>query len=219
MENENQALKRKYELIEEELLRLIEEGTMLPGNKLPAERVLAERLSCSRTSLREAFRVLESKGIIVSRIGGGRYLQSIYQQQEFNYGPVKAMEQTAILHFIEARETLEPCIARLASERATLRQIEKIERNMKSLQTDTNADKSFHLSVAEASGNFVFVSMMKSNLEMIYKMRSKMLEDEQRYKQAQQEHEEIFRYIKNREGQKAEQAMFTHLQYLKKNTM
>ncbi|MDX6151535.1 FadR/GntR family transcriptional regulator [Marinococcus sp. PL1-022] len=204
-------------MIEEELLRLIEKGTMLPGDKLPAERMLADRLRCSRTSLREAFRVLESKGIIVSRIGGGRYLQNVYQQQYFNYDPVKAMEQTAILHFIEARKTLEPNIARLASERATLEQLEEIEKNMKSIQIDTDADKSFHLSVAEASGNFVFVTMMKSNLEMIYKMRSKMLEDKERYKQAQREHEEIFRHIKNRQGKNAEKAMLNHLQHLKIN--
>ena len=54
---------------------LIEEGRLKPGDKLPAERELIKLLSVSRTSLREALRVLEVLGLIDVRTGIGAFVK------------------------------------------------------------------------------------------------------------------------------------------------
>src|SRR4051794_2065706 len=112
---------RLYEKIIQQLIQLIEEGKLKPGDRLPPERKLAENLGCSRTSLREACRVLESEGIIISKPGGGRFIQRVDQNLtlKYHFNTVDMLEKSAIIYFLEAREALEPKIAELASQRAT----------------------------------------------------------------------------------------------------
>ena len=70
---------RLYESAIEQIMDLIRNRELKPGDKLPPERELAEKFSISRGSLREAFRVLESRGLIKSKpkqqvwniLGGG----------------------------------------------------------------------------------------------------------------------------------------------------
>ena len=66
---------RLYENAIEQIMDLVKRSELKPGDKLPPERELAKKLSISRNSLREAFRVLESRGLIKSKPGGGRYIR------------------------------------------------------------------------------------------------------------------------------------------------
>jgi Transcriptional regulators len=68
---------RLYESVIDQIMDLVKRSELKPGDKLPPERELAEKLSISRNSLREAFRVLESRGLIKSKAGGGRYIREI----------------------------------------------------------------------------------------------------------------------------------------------
>jgi len=69
MEFKEIAPVRLYESVIEQIMDLIKNNELKPGDKLPPERELAEKLSISRNSLREAFRVLESRGLIKSKPG------------------------------------------------------------------------------------------------------------------------------------------------------
>ena len=53
-----------YEQVVEDLCLLIDRGDFEPGDQLPSERELIEKLNVSRNVLREAFHVLESRGVI-----------------------------------------------------------------------------------------------------------------------------------------------------------
>ncbi len=61
------------EQIASQLEAMIADGSLQPGEQLPAERILSERLGVSRPSLREAIKKLASKGLLMSRQGGGTY--------------------------------------------------------------------------------------------------------------------------------------------------
>ena len=50
---------------------LISEGALTPGGRLPAERDLAEEFGVSRSSLRQALKVLQIMGVISQRVGEG----------------------------------------------------------------------------------------------------------------------------------------------------
>ena len=54
--------------------RLISEGTLKAGSRLPPERELAEQFQVSRSSLRQALKVLEIIGVISQRVGDGSYV-------------------------------------------------------------------------------------------------------------------------------------------------
>src|SRR2546430_14593610 len=62
---------RIYEEVASQIQRLISEGRLRPGDHLPPERELAERFGVSRTSVRDAIRVLELMGLLEPRQGEG----------------------------------------------------------------------------------------------------------------------------------------------------
>ena len=66
---------RIYEKVVEKLKEEIADGRLLPGDPLPSERQLMETFGVSRSSLREAFRVMELLGLIESIAGQGRFVR------------------------------------------------------------------------------------------------------------------------------------------------
>src|SRR3954471_5546338 len=66
--------RRVAERVVDELRAFIERNGLHPGAKLPPERVFLEQLGVSRSSLREAVRVLSTLGLIDVRHGDGMYV-------------------------------------------------------------------------------------------------------------------------------------------------
>ena len=69
--------KKVYELVAERLVQEITDRRLTPGDELPRERELAEVYRVGRSSVREALRMLESKGLIASP-GSGRLVVAEY---------------------------------------------------------------------------------------------------------------------------------------------
>ena len=65
---------REYEKAVDYVRRMISSGSLNVGDRLPTERELSLELDISRNSTREAMRMLENMGIIVSRHGSGNYI-------------------------------------------------------------------------------------------------------------------------------------------------
>ena len=61
----------------ETIRKAIESGDLPPGSQLPPEMELTGRLGVSRTTLREAFRVLESEHLIERRRGLGTFVSAV----------------------------------------------------------------------------------------------------------------------------------------------
>lgn len=213
-----------YEQIVEQIRELIQQGKLLPGERIPSERDLAATLGCSRTSLREALRVLESEGIIIAKPGGGRYVQHVDQRLvlEYTFDPVDLMKTTSIIYFLEVREIIEPQIAALAAERANEENILKMEQallRMETAQSDIEEkslrDNMFHIALAEATQNFVLVTTLETQLNMLHQIRSRTLMSPKRLEQSVAEHRAIFEAVKNRKPDEASKAMAAHLQQLR----
>ncbi|KYO68088.1 PLP-dependent aminotransferase family protein [Thermovenabulum gondwanense] len=65
-----------YVQIYEEIVRLIKEGVLLPGEKLPPIRKLAANLKVNTVTIVNAYKLLEKEGYAVSRVGSGTFIQS-----------------------------------------------------------------------------------------------------------------------------------------------
>ena len=63
-----------YAQIADNLLNQIESGDLRPGDRLPPERKLSEKLSVNRMTVRRAFNLLESLGLLYRRQGSGTYI-------------------------------------------------------------------------------------------------------------------------------------------------
>jgi len=171
---------RLYESVIEQIMNLIKNNKLKPGDKLSPERELAEKLSISisisRGSLREAFRVLESRGLIKSKPGGGRYIREIRKNgHNSTENIILSLEKSSILELLEAREIFEVKIAKIAAQKATPEDIELIEEALNKINEEeelkygkeTESDTEFHLTIASASHNFVFVNIIKLHLDLL----------------------------------------------------
>jgi len=215
---------RLYENVIEQIMDLIKSNELKPGDKLPPERELAEKLSISRGSLREAFRVLESKGLIKSKPGGGRSIREIRKNGHNNTeNIILSLEKSSILELLEAREIFEVKIVELAARRATAEDIELIEEaldkmNKEEISNDKKieSDTEFHLTIARASRNFVFVNIMQLHLDLLKETREKTWKIPGRREEQQEEHQAIFQAIEEHNGKKANEAMLRHLRSIRK---
>lgn len=164
-----------------QLLELVQNRAIQPGERLPAERQLAQELGVSRPSLREAIQKLVSQGVLTSRRGDGTYVQSLdaaeWLQPAFEpLTPLLDADPQYRYDVIEARRTLEGGTAWYAAQRATPADLEKIRRGlaiMEQYQSEGNApmaaraDAQFHLAIAEASHNLVLVQVMHSIFSLV----------------------------------------------------
>ena len=157
---------RLYETVVSQILGLIAAGEITPGSQLPPERELATRLGVSRNVLREAFRVLEVRGIVHSRQGGGRAIrdQNIATAIPAE-GVVLRLEGETISDILEARELLEIQAARLAAARAGEEEVQAIERACGGHSWSDNI--AFHTAIAAATGNFMLERLVRLQLEML----------------------------------------------------
>ena len=65
-----------YQQTIDKIYELIDSGGVKPGERFPPERQLTQQWGISRNTLRDAFHILEHRGLIVSKHGGGRYLRN-----------------------------------------------------------------------------------------------------------------------------------------------
>ena len=216
---------RLYENAIEQIMDLVKRSELKPGDKLPPERELAKKLSISRNSLREAFRVLESRGLIKSKPGGGRYIREIRKNGHNNTeNIILGLEKSSILELLEAREMFEVKIAKIAAQRATAEDTELIERALNKMNEEeelkygkeTESDTEFHLAIAGASHNFVFVNIIKLHLDLLKETRGKTWQITGRREKQYQEHQAILQAIKEHNSKKAGEAMLKHLGNVRK---
>jgi GntR family transcriptional repressor for pyruvate dehydrogenase complex len=159
--------------VTEKLELMIVEGTFKPGDTLPPERQLARDFSVSRASLRQALSVLEYRGLILSKQGGGNYVCDVVKKS-FSDPLLDLIKRHHELKFqvIELRQTLECSAAFYAAERATDEDHVIIRQRLNDLKAtvpmknpveEAKADLELHLAIADAAHN-VPLSLMLRNI-------------------------------------------------------
>jgi GntR family transcriptional regulator, galactonate operon transcriptional repressor len=140
-------------------------GVYPPGSRLPSESVLLERFKVSRPTLREAFRVLAAKGLIVSRQKVGT---SVRPKSDWNmldpdflaWHLRAALTEEFVADLFQLRQMVEPQAAYLAAQSHDPDAIERIKSayaDMERWKTGRGdligADLRFHQSILDATGN------------------------------------------------------------------
>lgn len=150
------------------------DGELKPGDKLPSERHLAAQFDTSRPLVREALQQLKGLGLIESRQGGGTYVCQ-------NYAEPAGSPLSSLLgqsndpirlnaELLEYRITIEARCAALAAQRATADDLQRLDlayqhlkkaHQQRSLELEARADARFHLAIAAASHNRVFLQTLQ----------------------------------------------------------
>jgi DNA-binding FadR family transcriptional regulator len=209
---------RIFQDIVEQIQAAILKGDYQPGSMLPSERDLKEMFQTSRGTLREALRVLEQKGLIEMRLGvnGGAVVKgSVAEPLAESLGLMLRYRMISLNHLHEFRVDVEGIVGAKAAEQANKADVEnleslliKIEKILKAstLRRDKflEADKEFHQTLAQITGNPIYIFIHKIIHDNIQTYYDEFLQlDEVRLKENYQDLCDIFESVKNRDVNKA----------------
>lgn len=194
-------------------------GNLAPGARLPSERQLAEALQVGRSAIRETLAALEVLGIVDSRPGSGTYLRnhsSDLLPAVINWG--LALGQSRTLDLVESRAELEVITARLAAERATKADVQRLKLRLDrmaetadSLSEFIEADVAFHLEIADIAGNTVLGDILHSVRALLKVWVERAVTAEGNTEPTLAEHQRVFQAIRAADPEAARSTMEAHM--------
>lgn len=211
------------------LERHILEGSLKPGDRLPPERELAAEFGVSRPSLREAIQKLASKGMVLSRQGGGTYVTDSLDSSFLDpWRDMLGSHPDLREDMLEFRHLLEGQAAAWAAERATEADRQRLEEAFAALRAAfesgdaeqrSTADIAFHQAIGDAAHNALLGHMSTALL--------RLMRDNIRFNLGELEtipaasallmdqHETICEAIVERKPQVARRAAETHIDFVR----
>ena len=218
---------RIHEEVVSQIHELIREGKFKARDQLPSERELAETFKVSRTSVREALRALETKGLIISRTGMGNFIADL--PVESLVAPLARLlieEKKALADIFELRKLIEPHIAALAAERASDRDIERMKKILEKQseavsrgETGVEADAQLHFAIGRATQNQALEKLVSGLMDILSHSREESLQTSARRKASIESHRKILSAIEEHDKKKAREAMLLHIENVEENVL
>lgn len=205
------AAKRLKEMI-------IQKG-MQPGDRLPTESELIEMFGVSRSTVREAVKILIAENVVQIQRGKGTFITTQPGLAKDPLG-LEFTNQTRLLdNLLETRMMIEPQIAFLAAQRATSKNVERLAQIIEKIQRagdgkldHTPYDIAFHTAVAECTQNDVLHRILPIICESIQQGYFLSANVPGSYQRAIKSHIKIYQSIANKNPENAKIETEKHLQ-------
>lgn len=213
-----------YQEVVTALYQIIDEQKIQPGEQFPSERELIDRLGVSRNVLREAFHVMEQRGVIISKQGRGRFLRSLpknglYQDKYLQMS--KNLERYSLREAYEVRQVLEEKAMELIIRNATEDDFQDLEvaygrmiQKFREMGTTVGEFDIHRLYAKKTASMFMEQTLdivLSAILEMMHTTSHDVLDMHQTEQEAR-EHRRIIDALEQRNIPSAKQAMFDHIQ-------
>lgn len=208
----------RTDLVVAKITNLIIDGELSEGELLPPENKLCEIFGVSRSILREAIRVLATKGLVEVRSGYGTLARApkdeIPEEALSNY--LKA-NSISLLQPMEIRIPIEIEAAKLAAERREEQHITMIEEALqimrspaKTLEMYVRADDDFHEIIVTATHNPIFGIVLRPLRRYLHLSRQLIMQHFG-LSIGIEEHQAIFKSIKEQDVTSAAKKMEEHM--------
>jgi GntR family transcriptional repressor for pyruvate dehydrogenase complex len=159
---------RAYERVVEQVEQAVFSGRLKPGSRLPSERDLVIQFGVSRSTVREALRVLQSDGLIQSRPGdprGPEVLAASTKNLQKSVVRLARADSMSLGELLQFRMVLEGSAYLLAAQLRTEAQLAEMEAALVAMTAAldvgyaefSDADVAFHDAVARATQNTMIV--------------------------------------------------------------
>ena len=183
-------------------------GDLKPGERL-MEIKLANRLGVSRTPIREAIRMLELEGLVVNTPRRGAQVAKITEKD--------------LRDVLEVREGLEELAMKLASERITQEELDRLNaasrefaRLIDSRDDDLSdlaeADEIFHDIIYQSTGNPRLVQLINNMREQMYRYRVEYLKDTENRDTLIEEHDRLVESLRAHDAAAATAYIKRHIE-------
>lgn len=206
--------------VAEQVERFIASNGLSPGDRLPGERELCGLLGVSRTSVREALRSLQTRGVVVVRHGKGVFVAEPGEGDSALHR-LDLLREIGIDELFAMREVLEVPAAGWAAAAVTEEQLQVLEQTFAELEQAVlgrrpprelqELDARLHLQIAEYASNR-FLTMTQSALqEMLARSMETTLAIPGRPARSVREHAEIVQALAARDPAQARAAARRHI--------
>jgi GntR family transcriptional repressor for pyruvate dehydrogenase complex len=225
-----ERIRKAYEQVADQLLSMINSGELKPGDRLPSEAELAADFGVSRTTVREALRILATRNLIQTRKGmaGGHFIvePTVGSISEFlvaNYGLLTAANTVTLEHLLQAREMIEGPAAAIAARN---RDDDDLARLRTALSDDIDAIsdvealakfRNFHLYLLEATKNHLLVVAAVPIFTVLQSTVVRRRPTKQVIAELERDHQNIYAAVEARDAEAAHRLMDEHLSYLRVN--
>jgi DNA-binding FadR family transcriptional regulator len=215
--------RKLYEEIVERLLARIRAGEFAPGGQLPSERQLMQSYAVGRPAVREALLILQRMGLITITHGDRARLVEISADTAIRQVSeiARFLLETSpgsLEHLKQARLFFEVGMVRMAAEKATTRDIDRLrqalEEHRAALEDGSRflaKDMAFHHAIAAVSGNPIFEAVSRAMLEWLERFYTELVRAPGREHLGLAEHVRIFNCIARHDADGAARAMTAHL--------
>ncbi|MFN2136509.1 MAG: FadR/GntR family transcriptional regulator [Candidatus Promineifilaceae bacterium] len=210
------------EAIAAEILNLLRQKELKPGDKLPPERELAEMLGVSRPSLREALRALSIMKVVEVRQGDGTYVSALNPEELVEHLEfVFVLDDSTMLQLFEARKVVEAGNVALAATRITPEELAALheclaqsERSVDDPDLFMRTDIELHEIITRAAGNPLLARFMASIGILSRASRRKTTQLAGVTAQTVADHRQIVAALDAHDPQAAGAAMLRHLEHV-----
>lgn len=211
---------RLPEQIATNLIRHIVEGDLAPGTLLPTEAQLVREYSVGKSAVREAVRIVSTKGLVEVVQGSG---MRVTPRQRWNLIDPELISMVggnivSIVDLMELRLSLEPSIAAHAATRATPEQLDQLAVLVEESAAHPDdsegiveRDMEFHTLLAEAADNPLYAIVLGSLSELQVELRRKVVMTEQGRSHGMEYHSRIVEALRKRDPEGARVQMVDHL--------
>ncbi|WHH58034.1 FadR/GntR family transcriptional regulator [Petroclostridium sp. X23] len=208
------------DLVVHNIKDLILSGKYKVGDKLPTEKQICTELNVGRSTVREAFRVLQAIGLIQMIKGRGAFVAKTKEDDPDNIVNWFVQHKVKLTDFIEVRMAIEPLAIKLCIERASQDEIKEIEevynafeeafQNYDSVKLALN-DEAFHNTIIEMTHNQLLIMINKNIVEAFREYRNRSFSVSEIARNALVPHKSIVDAIKARDVDKGVNEMIHHL--------
>lgn len=214
------AKSRLSDQVFSELKRMINEEGLSPGERFHSENELTTMLGVSRSSIREAIRLLEVAGYVTVQHGKGIFVADAAATGQRAFREWLRENEASLDEHFEIRLIIDPKAAAYAAKKADEADIARLrdicaEFDEQAGRGDTaeiiRLDERFHLNLAKSTKNKTLYMIMKTMTQSLPEGWISSLHVPGRIDKTVDEHRRIVEAIERRDGAEAERLMAEHL--------
>ncbi len=206
------------DVVAQSIKGMIIDHALNEGDRLPTESELVMRFEVSRSTIREAVKLLVAENVAEIRHGQGTFIAKRTGISKDPLGLSFANRTTLLANLLEARKLIEPNIAALAAQRRSRKNLSDLHAAIAEMKQAYDTDKDytqfdyrFHCIMAECTKNEVLNRVMPLICECInagYELTSRV---QGSYGRAIMWHQKIYDAIETQNPQEAQEAVYQHL--------
>ncbi len=206
----------------QQVLALIKDDRLQPGDRLPSVKELSERFSVATPTMREALRLLQMAGNLDIRHGSGIYVRRPQSRLMLTNPYAGSLSTETILNLLQARLLIEPSVAEMAATHASEKHLDDLAELLADAEGHLSGQDAedavlgvvnmrFHRGIAEGSGNTILADVVFTLTEVHIKEQMAVLDLYNNRRRDHQQHKLIFDALKAGDAPGARRLMGEHL--------